>query len=233
VSRVLFVIPNTVFLRHINTGVVRKQNKMSSRSRGGMIYIYRLYNIGVRTKPWATPTASFLGTQNSPFTKTLNFLSASKEAICLMRLVENSNSDNLYHRPECHVVSNAFLISKNKVALAGYNLRSDPTENTAVFAGRRFRLGPDVLWLVPPLACKSGHGYLNWWLWKCVYRDFASQRKFLLIKVFWISANTPHYSLKDWITDLRFVVNLMECLNTMECKSLEEIHCYAGLITAH
>jgi hypothetical protein len=36
-----------------------------------------------------------------------------KEAISVMRLVENSNSDNLYRRPECHVVSKAFSISKN------------------------------------------------------------------------------------------------------------------------
>jgi hypothetical protein len=39
--------------------------------------------------------------------KTLNFLPVRKESICLMRLVESStsNSDNLYSKPECHVVS--------------------------------------------------------------------------------------------------------------------------------
>jgi hypothetical protein len=34
-----------------------------------------------------------------------------------MRLVENFNSNNLYSRPECHVVSKAFLISKNTAAV--------------------------------------------------------------------------------------------------------------------
>jgi hypothetical protein len=37
----------------------------------------------------------------------------TKEASSLMTLVENSHSDNLYSRPECHVVSKAFSISKN------------------------------------------------------------------------------------------------------------------------
>jgi hypothetical protein len=39
-----------------------------------------------------------------------------KEATGLMRLVENPNSDNLYNRPECHVLLKAFSISK-KTAL--------------------------------------------------------------------------------------------------------------------
>jgi hypothetical protein len=31
----------------------------------------------------------------------------------LIKLVENSNSDNLYSKPECHVVSKAFSMSEN------------------------------------------------------------------------------------------------------------------------
>jgi hypothetical protein len=40
-------------------------------------------------------------------------LAVRKEAVSLMRLVKNYNSDKLYCRPECHVVLNAFSISKN------------------------------------------------------------------------------------------------------------------------
>jgi hypothetical protein len=40
-----------------------------------------------------------------------------KEAISLTRLVENCNSDSLYSRPGCHVVSKAFSMSKNTAAV--------------------------------------------------------------------------------------------------------------------
>jgi hypothetical protein len=49
-----------------------------------------------------TPAAIFLGAENSPSTNTLNFLSERKEAISLMRLLENSDSDHLHSRPERH-----------------------------------------------------------------------------------------------------------------------------------
>jgi hypothetical protein len=35
----------------------------------------------------------------------------------LIKLVENSNLDNLYSNAECHVVSKAFSISKNTAAV--------------------------------------------------------------------------------------------------------------------
>jgi hypothetical protein len=40
-----------------------------------------------------------------------------KELISLIKLVKNSNLDNLYNKPECRVVSKAFLISKNTAAV--------------------------------------------------------------------------------------------------------------------
>jgi hypothetical protein len=40
-----------------------------------------------------------------------------KEAISLMSLAKNSNSENLYSKPECHVVLKAFSISKNTAAI--------------------------------------------------------------------------------------------------------------------
>jgi hypothetical protein len=49
------------------------------------------------------PAAIFHGVENSPSTKTY-FLPVRTETISLIRRVENSNSDNLYNRPGCHVV---------------------------------------------------------------------------------------------------------------------------------
>jgi hypothetical protein len=49
--------------------------------------------------------------------ETLNFLLVKKEAISLMRLLGNWNSDSLYSRPVCHVVSKAFSISKITAAV--------------------------------------------------------------------------------------------------------------------
>jgi hypothetical protein len=81
------------------------------------IYIYGLCDIGARTQPWGTSAIIFLGVENSPSNKKLNFLSVRKEAISLMSLVENYKSYNLYRRPECHVVSKAFSISKKTAAV--------------------------------------------------------------------------------------------------------------------
>jgi hypothetical protein len=52
-----------------------------------------------------------------PSTKTLNFLIVRKDAVSLMRLVEKINSYNLLSRPMCHVLSKAFSISKDTVAV--------------------------------------------------------------------------------------------------------------------
>jgi hypothetical protein len=35
----------------------------------------------------------------------------------LIKLVENSNSDNIYSKPECHMGSKAFSMSKNTAAV--------------------------------------------------------------------------------------------------------------------
>jgi hypothetical protein len=58
-----------------------------------------MYSPGARTEPLGTSAAIFLGVQNSPPTKSLSCQSVGKEAISLMRFVENSNSHNLYSRP--------------------------------------------------------------------------------------------------------------------------------------
>jgi hypothetical protein len=98
--------------------------------------MYRLYNIGAKTEPWGISAAIFLGVENSPSTKTLNFLSVRKETICLMTLVENSNSDSSFSRPECHVVSEAFLIFRNTAGvdrlLLKLEWRDPPASHTEV-----------------------------------------------------------------------------------------------------
>jgi hypothetical protein len=55
----------------------------------------RLYNIVEMMEPYFTPAAIALGAENTPSTETLNFLLVTKEAISLMRHVENSNSHSL------------------------------------------------------------------------------------------------------------------------------------------
>jgi hypothetical protein len=40
-----------------------------------------------------------------------------KEVMSLIKLVENSNLDNLHIKPECHVVSKAFSMSKDTAAV--------------------------------------------------------------------------------------------------------------------
>jgi hypothetical protein len=76
-----------------------------------------LYSTGARTETCGTPAAAFLGEESSPFTETLNFLLVKKEVISLTRLVKNCNSDSIYSRPGCHVVSKAFSMSKNTAAV--------------------------------------------------------------------------------------------------------------------
>jgi hypothetical protein len=71
------------------------------------------YNTGARTEPSGTLAATSLGVENSPSINILNFLLVRKEAISLMRLIENKNSDNLYSIQGSHVVSKAFSVSKN------------------------------------------------------------------------------------------------------------------------
>jgi hypothetical protein len=53
------------------------------------------------------------GVDISLSTETPNFRSERKWPSSLIKLVENSNFDNLYSKPECHAVSKAFSISKN------------------------------------------------------------------------------------------------------------------------
>jgi hypothetical protein len=80
---------------------------------GGASFIYVLYKVGDRTEPRGTPARISLGVDISPSTETLNLHYERKELMNFMKLVENSNLDNLYSKPECHVVSKAFSMFKN------------------------------------------------------------------------------------------------------------------------
>jgi hypothetical protein len=51
------------------------------------------------------------------FHQNSNLLCVRKELISLIKLVKNSNLDNLYSKPECHVVSEAFSMFKNIIAV--------------------------------------------------------------------------------------------------------------------
>jgi hypothetical protein len=73
--------------------------------------------VGERTEPCGTPASIYLGVDNSPTIQTLNFLWDRKEQISYIKLAENSNLYNLYSKPVCHAVSEAFSITKNGAAV--------------------------------------------------------------------------------------------------------------------
>jgi hypothetical protein len=77
--------------------------------------MYRLSNIGRKDRTLRHTYRYF--SQRRKFAFYQDFLSLWNEAISLMYLVDNSNSDTLYSRPECHIVSKALSISKNTAAV--------------------------------------------------------------------------------------------------------------------
>jgi hypothetical protein len=79
----------------------------------GASFIYILKRVWEKIDPCGTPACITFGVDISPSTETLNLLCERREPISLIKLVENSNLDNLYSKPECHVVSEAFSMFKN------------------------------------------------------------------------------------------------------------------------
>jgi hypothetical protein len=75
--------------------------------------------VGERTKPFGVPAHLFLGADISPSTENLNYLCERKERISFIRLIENVNSDNLYSKLRCRILSKAFSIFKST---AGVNI---------------------------------------------------------------------------------------------------------------
>jgi hypothetical protein len=68
-------------------------------------------------EPCSTPAFISLGIDISPSAETLNFHYERNALIRLIKMVENSNLNNLYIKPGCLVVSKVFFISKNSAAV--------------------------------------------------------------------------------------------------------------------
>jgi hypothetical protein len=73
--------------------------------------------VGGSTEPCGTPACIYFGADFLPSTETLNFLGERRDPVSLIRLIENYNSDNLYSKPRCHVVSKGFSKVKVKATL--------------------------------------------------------------------------------------------------------------------
>jgi hypothetical protein len=117
-----------VFLYHVNIVSICEQSKMSSRCCGSIIYVKTVQYWG-KDGTLMNPCRYFLG----PPTKTLNFLSVRREAISLLRLVKNCDSDNLYSRPECHVVSKAISVSNySSLTCHAYNTSARTAQETVL-----------------------------------------------------------------------------------------------------
>jgi hypothetical protein len=70
----------------------------------GASFIYMLHRVGDKTKPCGTPAFISLGVDILTSTKALNLRFERKEPMSFIKLVENSNLDNLYTKPENRVV---------------------------------------------------------------------------------------------------------------------------------
>jgi hypothetical protein len=75
------------------------------------------YSVCASTELCGIPALISLGVDNSPSTETLNFLLVRYKLMSFIKFVGNCNFDILYGRPECHVVSKAFSMSKNTAAV--------------------------------------------------------------------------------------------------------------------
>jgi hypothetical protein len=85
---------------------------------GGIIYVYKyVVRSRVQDRTLRTPARISVGVDISPSTVTMNLHCERKELMSLIKLVENSNLDNLYTKPRCHVVSKAFSMFKNTAAV--------------------------------------------------------------------------------------------------------------------
>jgi hypothetical protein len=105
-----------MFLYHVNTGIVREHCKMSSRCHRSIVYIYTVQYWG-KNGTSRQPCRYISWRRKFSFYQELNFQLVRKEVISLMRLVEKANSDNLWSRPECHVLWKAFSVYRNTAAV--------------------------------------------------------------------------------------------------------------------
>jgi hypothetical protein len=72
----------------------------------------KLYIAEDKTELCGTLASVYLAVDISLSTKTMNCCCERNELISLIKLIENSNLDNLYSKPICHVVSKALSIPR-------------------------------------------------------------------------------------------------------------------------
>jgi hypothetical protein len=89
----------------------------AKRPRLTIIIYIQVVEGGVQDGILWHPCFHFLGIDILPSTETQNFCCYRNELRSLIIQVENSNLDNLYNKSGCHVVSEAFPISKNTAAV--------------------------------------------------------------------------------------------------------------------
>jgi hypothetical protein len=92
-------------------------SRKGAAKAGGIGYIYTVQYLG-RDGTLRHWYYYFCCRRNPPSTKVLDSLFVRKEAISLIRLVENYISDNCYGRPGFHIVSKAFWLLSAKLLLA-------------------------------------------------------------------------------------------------------------------
>jgi hypothetical protein len=81
-----------------------------------IIYIQTVQYWG-KNRTLRNPCCWFSWHRKFTFSQDFKFSVSEKEAISLMRLVNNTNSHNLYSRPERHVALKTTSISKNTAAI--------------------------------------------------------------------------------------------------------------------
>jgi hypothetical protein len=114
---------NTALLAvcYIYTRVISNDSQAGTWGLGA--FINKSYRLGARTENCGTRACISRGVDNSPSIVILNFLFLRNKITCLINFVEKCNCDSLYSNSGCHVVSKAFLISKNTTAIGILLLR--------------------------------------------------------------------------------------------------------------
>jgi hypothetical protein len=105
----------------IYTGVISKETS-KYQVLGRIIYIHTVQCGGQDGTLWH-PCLYIPLRRHYTFDRDSELPLTKKELISLIRLIENFNSDNLYSKPRCHVVSEAFsILSHVLVTKTGFGL---------------------------------------------------------------------------------------------------------------
>jgi hypothetical protein len=108
---------NKTLLQSLHTDRCHQQRGLDKHHiMGGIIYIHVVQSRG-QDRTLRHPCLHFPWLRHFPFTKTLSFHCERKELMSLLKLVKNPNLSKLYSKPGCHMVSKAFSMSKNTMAI--------------------------------------------------------------------------------------------------------------------